>query len=162
MTRGVFLKNSRLNAKTCLLASLSSKMCSDELSMVGWSSYTIKWSFNWFTYSRCTISQWFQKKFTDTHSIEFAQDAKNESISEAYSNVLQLIQFEKKKVWKSTDIHEQYTGLVGATLLWTNFMEKLAEDLKNLVLSFSGYVNWIMLKSPELSLLGINKNATAF
>ena len=75
---------------------------------------------------------------------------------------MQLIQSEKKKVWKSTDIHEQYTGLGGVTLLWTSFMQKLAEDLKNLVLLFSGYVSWIMLKSLESSLLGMNKNATAF
>ena len=54
------------------------------------------------------------------------------------------------KVWRSTELHKQYTRFVGVAFLGRRLMVKLVADLwfDYLVILSSGYASRIMLKSP--------------
>lgn len=77
---------------------------------------------------------------------------------------MQLIRSERTKIWKSTELYEQYVTFDGIALLRRRLMQKLAENLMDgcLIILPSGYASRMILNSVTLPLLGINETITAY
>lgn len=77
---------------------------------------------------------------------------------------MQLIRSERTKIWKSTELYEQYVTFDGIALLRSRLMQKLAENLMDgcLIILPSGYASRMILNPVTSPLLGINETITTY